>query len=831
MKKMLQIFLLTILIGYPACTQTIPVWEWMNPKPNGIYLTSVQYISSTTWVFSGRFGYFGKTTNGGLTFYQNYNTGIYNTPGNSVSWNNDLHFFNENDGIMVGSLGTIQRTTNGGITWDTVSVNPVRGTTINLTSVFFRDNQNGYISGGSGTVLKTTDGGSTWIHLQNTGLTNTLTDIWSRDSLLVLATRSNNSTIIRSTDGGITWISITTGASGPFTTITGTDDVIFAGGENGQLRKSTDLGLTWTNSASGIPSSSDIYDIKVAGNTVIAIRDFRNISRSTNLGASWSSVPIVPSTFQLTLPLVKIAVSPSADTIVAVGSAGAVFSIKGTGSSPENHHAVLTHGSLYDSYISDNGRKIIITAAAGYNPAHNYYLSYDGGVNWEKRAVSPNSSLIITKLEMVDSSFGYAGTSTGAIFRTTDGGLNWDSIPAAGLPTPRTFSKIDFVSRDTGWVFCNNSTISNGYVFRTNDGGLSWLRQIQTGVQGNLPVHTGYMFNADSGFFYCSGGFYRTSNGGTDWVLTTPGSSINSLINDIRILPSGLGFGAGSEGKVIKTTDFGRTWSVYASPFTTSNMTSVEIEDENTAHCFGAFGAALYTTDGGAAWSSYVLGSGNNILGSSFYRDPLSGNTMLLVHGEIGTILRTGNLVVPVELISLSASAAGNSVILSWKTSTELNNSGFEIQRRAGSALWVTAGFIKGAGTTTIGAQYSFTDSGLPQGKYYYRLKQIDINGSFEYSHVIETEIGTPSEFHLFQNFPNPFNPETVISFSLESDGRAVVKIFDINGSEVTTLIDEQRSKGLHSIRLDASGLATGIYFYSLRAGESYSVRKMLLLK
>ncbi len=831
MKKMLHILLLTLLIGFTGFTQTLPVWEWMNPKPNGIYLTSVQYISSSTWVFSGRFGYFGKTTNGGLTFYQNYNTGIYNTAGNSVSWNNDLHFFNENDGIMVGSLGTIQRTTNGGITWDTVSVNPVSGSTINLTSVFFRDNLNGYISGGSGTVLKTTDGGSTWIHLQNTGLTNTLTDIWSRDSLLVLATRSNNSTIIRSTDGGVTWSSISTGASGPFTTITGTDNVIFAGGENGQLRKSTDFGLTWTNSASGIPSSADIYDIKVAGNTVIAIRDFRNISRSTNLGASWSAVPIVPSTFQLTLPLVKIAVSPSADTIVTVGSAGAVFSIKGTGSAPENHHTVVTHGSLYDSYISDNGRKIIITAAAGYNPAHNYYLSYDGGVNWEKRALSPNSSLNITKLEMVDSSFGYAGTSTGALFRTTDGGLNWDSIPAAGLPSPRAFSKIDFVSRDTGWVFCNNSTVSNGYVFRTNDGGLTWIRQIQTGVQGNLPVYTGYMFNADSGLFYCSGGFYRTSNGGADWALTTPGSSINSLINDVRIIQSGLGFGVGSEGKVIKTTDFGRTWSVYASPFTTSNMTSVEIEDENTVHCFGTFGAALYTTDGGTTWSSYVLGSGNNILGSSFYKDPVSGNTFLLVHGDIGTIMRTGNLVVPVELISFSASAAGNSIILSWKTGTELNNSGFEIQRRAGMAPWVTVVFIKSAGTTPAGAQYSFTDSGLPQGKYYYRLKQIDFNGAFEYSQVIETEIGSPADFHLYQNYPNPFNPETIINFSIGSDDHTVLKVYDLSGAEVKTLLNEYIKKGVHSLKFDATGLASGTYIYSLISGGLHSVRKMILLK
>jgi hypothetical protein len=190
-------------------------------------------------------------------------------------------------------------------------------------------------------------------------------------------------------------------------------------------------------------------------------------------------------------------------------------------------------------------------------------------------------------------------------------------------------------------------------------------------------------------------------------------------------------------------------------------------------------------------------------------------------------------LEIPVELTSFTASVLQNSVRLNWSTATEINNSGFEILRFAqNDNEWKTIGFVPGFGTTTETKSYSFTDENISTGIFKYRLKQIDFDGSFEYSNEIEVEVDlTPKEFVLYQNYPNPFNPKTVISYQLPVTGNVTLKVYDILGNEVATLVNEEKQPGVYNIEFNSENLSSGIYIYQLLTGEFTSIKKMVLLR
>ena len=194
--------------------------------------------------------------------------------------------------------------------------------------------------------------------------------------------------------------------------------------------------------------------------------------------------------------------------------------------------------------------------------------------------------------------------------------------------------------------------------------------------------------------------------------------------------------------------------------------------------------------------------------------------------------------IVPVELLSFTASSIENTVTLNWSTVTETNNSGFEIQRLKDSKIeklkvWEKIGFIGGNGTTTEPKSYSFVEKDITAGKYQYRLKQIDFNGSFEYSNVISVELDLPTKFTLEQNYPNPFNPSTIISYQLLKAGNVTLKVFDVLGREVAVLVDEEKAAGSYNVEFGVKSLelSSGIYFYQLKVGYYFETKKMLLIK
>lgn len=252
------------------------------------------------------------------------------------------------------------------------------------------------------------------------------------------------------------------------------------------------------------------------------------------------------------------------------------------------------------------------------------------------------------------------------------------------------------------------------------------------------------------------------------------------------------------------------------------------VEGSHTTTCDGVFpGTSL--PPGATTWDSPI----NSTVTSFSYVIDVDGdyNYVCIPHSPnmAGMILATP---LPVELVSFTATAGGGFAHLRWRTATEKNNSGFEIQRRTGTD-WEKVSFIQGHGTTTKENSYSFRDniSGLLSSVIYYRLKQVDYNGAYEYNREIMVSSTAPSDFSLMQNFPNPFNPSTQINYSIPQNSNVIVKVYDSNGSEVATLVNENKISGNYTVDFNASGLASGIYYYTITAGSFSETRKMILMK
>jgi len=235
----------------------------------------------------------------------------------------------------------------------------------------------------------------------------------------------------------------------------------------------------------------------------------------------------------------------------------------------------------------------------------------------------------------------------------------------------------------------------------------------------------------------------------------------------------------------------------------------------------------------GWIWHTGTFGTGtlNQLGGSNLFGhdDPLTVEPAQFYFDDYQLI---DMLWVPVELTSFAVSVnnIGN-VVINWSTATETNNHMFEIERRAETGEYFTIGFINGAGTTTEPQNYTFTDKTVETGKYFYRLKQLDFDGRYEYSDEVEVDVIGPLTFDLAQNYPNPFNPTTNIKYSVSETGNVKLSVYNTVGEEVAVLVDGFSESGFFEVSFNASGLPSGVYLYKLQSANSVQTKKMMLLK
>ena len=314
-----------------------------------------------------------------------------------------------------------------------------------------------------------------------------------------------------------------------------------------------------------------------------------------------------------------------------------------------------------------------------------------------------------------------------------------------------------------------------------------------------------------------------------------------------------------------KSTDKGNTWSI---PVKVNNDATARHQffvwstiDQSTGHLWFVFydrrnttGSetdvyAAKSTDGGVTFDNFKIsetpftptsgvffGDYTNIAAFNGKIYPI---WMRLHNGQLSiwtTIIEDAP--VPVELNNFSLSVNRNNVELTWDTSSETNNHGFIIERRRvnsnSDSKWMEIGFVQGKGTSTEINKYRFVDSPTLNGVYNYRLKQVDFNGSFEYSKEVEVSVMVIEDFALMQNYPNPFNPSTVIKYQVAEGSHTTLKVYDVLGREVTTLVNEEQTAGEYEVEFLISkdlSLSSGFYFYQLRAGNFIQTRKMIYLK
>jgi hypothetical protein len=313
---------------------------------------------------------------------------------------------------------------------------------------------------------------------------------------------------------------------------------------------------------------------------------------------------------------------------------------------------------------------------------------------------------------------------------------------------------------------------------------------------------------------------------------------------------------------IVKSTDGGTTWS---SPKKVNNDNTTRHQffpwitiDQSSGHVFFVFYDRRNTTgnltdvysaesvDGCETFSNFKISESSfNPSSLTFFGDY---SNIAAFNGKVYPIwmrLDGSNLsvysapfidttsVVPVDLSTFTSSINNSKVDLLWQTATEQNNYGFDIERKTdeNNSEWMKIGFVKGTGNSNFPVDYQFTDTPSKNGSYFYRLKQIDHNGSYKYSNEIEVVYNNIPNFVLMQNYPNPFNPGTTISYQLPQDGLVSLKVYDVLGNEIASLINEVKTAGLHEVNFDASNFSSGIYLYKLTVNNFTATRKMIVLK
>ncbi|MFI5237920.1 MAG: T9SS type A sorting domain-containing protein, partial [Ignavibacteriales bacterium] len=483
----------------------------------------------------------------------------------------------------------------------------------------------------------------------------------------------------------------------------------------------------------------------------------------------------------------------------------------------------LAGSYIYDIEIDNNGN--IYVAANGL------YKSSDNGLSWQ----FINIGAIGIEIDENGIIYVISG-GPGQVFKSTDGGNTFIQI-AQSIPTDG-FYDIEIIP--AGILFLS-SFIG---IYKSFDEGVTWFPTGFTGFGAmDIGINTnGKMFFANSTLSWM--GIYRSSDFGNTWQLTPPGYYCTALeyLNDGSVL-AGCRENVVTDGGIYISTDDGYSWE-NTNSFNANNLDFRDIELDRNQDLYVSLTSSnpnqrgvYLSTNNGYFWTYVGL---SNISQITCLAIDSIGYVYAGCYFE--GIFRAPGITVPVELFSFTAIANNNGVILNWSTATETNNSGFEILRSTKEDGWNKIGFVPGHGTTTETQHYSFTDNNVSSGKYQYKLKQIDYDGTFEYSQIVEVEIPFVNEFSLSQNFPNPFNPVTKIKYSIPSvrTQRAVsvqLIVYDVLGREIAILVNEEKPAGEYEVEFDAANLlpkgslTSGIYFYQLKAGELTETRKMVLIK
>jgi photosystem II stability/assembly factor-like uncharacterized protein len=597
--------------------------------------------------------------------------------------------------------------------------------------------------------------------------------------------------IYKTTDGGNTWIQsiLSPNLKEKVTSQREQFNIYRSGGINSINFKDSNIGYAVAGDANGY---------------------YRGIYKTTDGGMTWDS----EYRGEEEAGLISVCITNSGYGW-AVGFKGIIFILQ----DGDNSWLQILSGNRYACWSGDDLYSIFclnenIAWAVGYRAScigggGNIVLkTTNGGKIWKTQLYDQYEGGRVRSVYFIDENNGWAvGEGTANYYRTTDGGESW-------IKGSRRFSSVFFIDQYNGWASDDDN---EGGIYKSTDGGITWTQKNSTSSSSI------YFSDLNTGWAVGEGGrILKSSDGGESWVIKI--SETTADLNSIKFYDFDLGLIVGSEGTVLLSFDGGESWSEQVSG-TNNDLKAISFINSNSIWITGTNGTILNATNLSATWTVHSEETENDLTSVCFANEYVGW-----VSGMNGTLLKYESNVVPVELISFTANIKNNIVQLNWQTATEINNYGFEILRQAQDDRWDLLGFMKGHGNSISPKYYSFTDSPVAGSKFKYRLKIVDADGKYEYSNEIEVEI-VPNKFTLYQNYPNPFNPATKIRFQLPKESKVVIKIYDILGAEVLTLLNEKKEPGAYEVELNATSLSSGTYIYRIVAGEFIETKKMVLLR
>jgi photosystem II stability/assembly factor-like uncharacterized protein len=443
----------------------------------------------------------------------------------------------------------------------------------------------------------------------------------------------------------------------------------------------------------------------------------------------------------------------------------------------------------------------MLNTSVGYSSGDNGTIikTTDSGFSWEVLPTGIIEDLI--SIKFVSESIGWVVGNNGKILKTTNGGLSWTYQSSN---TTNALNSVYLISQNVGWAVGNNGTI-----LKTTDSGNNWITQ-QSNVTTSL--NSVFFYSAYLGWISGNSGTYlKTTNGGDTWVQKTTGTTYN--LNSVLFTSNIRGFIVGDNGTILSSEDAGEIWTIVFSG--SDNFNSIYFADGETGFVVGDNGRIYKSIDSGLGW--FRIGSGlqnNNDLYDVAFADSITGWAV----GQTGKIIKTITGGSGYAATILIANALSSSQILEVSS-----NEGFYIDDN----IMINPGGVNQEINKIVGFGSFLLESPL---LYDHQIGELVINlkpTSVEEEFIHEI----PKEYTLLNNYPNPFNPITTIRYDIPERSAVLLKVYDVLGSEIATLVNEEKQSGEYEIEFNAINLPSGIYIYQLKAGDFIETKKMVLMK
>ncbi len=804
--------------------------------------------SNTIYIGTGEvYGY--QQSIGGIvirTTRGSYGLGVLKSTNSGQTWTKSLDWsYNQQRGVEAIAVDPVNtsvvwaatsegtyKSTNGGTTWNlmhnVIMATDVKINHLNTNVVYVACGNLG--SAGNG-IYRTTDGGTNWQKLTSGlpaaygGKANL--NIFKSNPQVVYASIGNGSET-----GSGTWLCKTTNGGDNWTIVSTTDYATYQGWY------SHFVGVHPLDQNFLICGGIDVWKSTNGGTTLTKKTDWS----AWYFGTPPPGGPEGPPNY-VHADLHSVTFHPTNPNIIYFGTDGGVFRTTDGGENYAGCNGGYQSTQFYSGFSSSPANSHLAIGGLQDNAT----AIYKGGVAWT-RVIGGDGCQ--TAMHPADTNIMYGTYQYLALQRSSNYGNGWSYVAPSTSGVTAFAAPVILAPSAPAVLYAGSEKIH-----KSTSSGSNWTNGNGNVVLDGNPIIALAVSKYSPDTVYAATApivsrarIFVSFNGGTSFTNIT-GSLPDRYPEDIVVDPSNaktvyVAFSGFGSSHLFKSTNAGTDWTDIGISLPDVPASAVIVDPLNSNNLFFGNDLGVYfSVNGGQTWQQFFTGMPMASMVSDLSISLSDRKLRAVTHGN-GVYEAYIDQIVPVELVSFTAVKNGSDVILNWATASELNNRGFEIERSFEPVNWNIIGFVNGNGTTNNNQSYTFTDhlAGINYtGKFYYRLKQLDHDGSFKYSQEISVEGGIgPDNISLYQNYPNPFNPVTRISFYLPNDADVTLKIFNGNGEQVAVLVSERLIAGMHTYDLDAASynLSSGVYYYSIQdvpnggqTSGSIQTRKMVLLK